>query len=208
MCRMCHQHSLEASIQQLASGTCASGAQDCRGAPHAVLAWTLVGGEWPSQQAGSTCTPTLPSGVRVTSAPCPCSYYNLYRQVTFSRPRYNKRVNSPVNKCDEETCLCAWCAALSSSPAWGRERGSEPACALCSQVLSVAMAPSALPHKKIVKKRTLKFPRHQSDEFVTVKSSWRRPRGIDSRQRRKYAAPSAMAHARASPRHPLPPKRS
>ena len=48
------------------------------------------------------------------------------------------------------------------------------------------MAPTVLPHKKIVKKRTLRFKRHQSDEFVKVKDSWRRPRGIDSRQRRKY----------------------
>ena len=47
------------------------------------------------------------------------------------------------------------------------------------------MAPTPLPHKKIVKKRTLKFPRYQADEFVTVKSAWRRPRGIDSRHRCK-----------------------
>ena len=47
------------------------------------------------------------------------------------------------------------------------------------------MAPSPLPHKKIVKKRTLHFKRHQSDEYVKVKDSWRRPRGIDSRERRK-----------------------
>ena len=59
-----------------------------------------------------------------------------------------------------------------------------PCAAFC---LSTAMAPTPLPHKKIIKKRTLKFPRHQSDEFVKVKSSWRRPRGIDSRQRIKYA---------------------
>jgi hypothetical protein len=54
--------------------------------------------------------------------------------------------------------------------------------------LSVAqyqMAPTVLPHKKIVKKRTLHFKRHQSDEYVKVKDSWRRPRGIDSRERRK-----------------------
>merc|ERR1719231_258244 len=44
---------------------------------------------------------------------------------------------------------------------------------------------SPLPHKKIVKKKTNKFKRHQSDEYVKVKDSWRRPRGIDSRQRKK-----------------------
>ena len=47
--------------------------------------------------------------------------------------------------------------------------------------------PQALPHKKIVKKFTNKFKRHQSDEYVKVKDSWRRPRGIDSRQRKKCA---------------------
>ena len=54
--------------------------------------------------------------------------------------------------------------------------------------------PSPLPHKKIVKKRTLKFPRHQSDEFVKVKASWRRPRGIDSRQRRKFKGLTQLVH--------------
>lgn len=39
---------------------------------------------------------------------------------------------------------------------------------------------------KIVKKKTNKFKRHQSDEFVKVKESWRKPRGIDSRQRRRF----------------------
>ncbi|EOD35360.1 hypothetical protein EMIHUDRAFT_352002 [Emiliania huxleyi CCMP1516] len=48
------------------------------------------------------------------------------------------------------------------------------------------MAPVPLPHKKIVKKKTNKFKRHQSDEFVKVKESWRKPRGIDSRQRRRF----------------------
>lgn len=41
------------------------------------------------------------------------------------------------------------------------------------------------PHKDIVKKKTKKFNRIQSDRFVRVKSSWRRCRGIDSRLRRK-----------------------
>ena len=54
----------------------------------------------------------------------------------------------------------------------------------CRRGLLVTM-PTPLPHKKIVKKRTLKFKRHQSDEYVKVAESWRRPRGIDSRQRRR-----------------------
>merc|ERR1719326_2701719 len=33
------------------------------------------------------------------------------------------------------------------------------------------MAPKPLAHKKIVKKRTLHFPRHQSDEYVKVRAS-------------------------------------
>ena len=40
-------------------------------------------------------------------------------------------------------------------------------------------------HKDIIKKKTKKFNRIQSDIFVRVKSSWRRCRGIDSRLRRK-----------------------
>merc|ERR1711935_1076297 len=43
-----------------------------------------------------------------------------------------------------------------------------------------------LPHPVIVKKKTNRFKRHQSDEYVKVKDSWRRPRGIDSRQRKKF----------------------
>merc|ERR1711988_1054779 len=57
-----------------------------------------------------------------------------------------------------------------------------------------SMAPKPLAHKKIVKKRTLHFPRHQSDEYVKVKASWRRPRGIDSRQRRKFKGLTQLVH--------------
>eukprot|EP01025_Chloroclados_australasicus_P036655 TRINITY_DN37351_c1_g1_i1.p2 TRINITY_DN37351_c1_g1~~TRINITY_DN37351_c1_g1_i1.p2 ORF type:complete len:135 (-),score=7.98 TRINITY_DN37351_c1_g1_i1:210-614(-) len=41
-------------------------------------------------------------------------------------------------------------------------------------------------HKpKILKKRTKRFVRHQSERKIAVKPSWRRPRGIDSRVRRR-----------------------
>jgi len=41
--------------------------------------------------------------------------------------------------------------------------------------------------RKIVKKRTAKFVRHQSDQFIRIRhSSWRKPRGIDSRMRRRF----------------------
>merc|ERR1712057_75235 len=43
-----------------------------------------------------------------------------------------------------------------------------------------------LSRPKIVKKKTNKFKRHQSDTFMRVPESWRRPKGIDSRVRRKF----------------------
>jgi len=45
---------------------------------------------------------------------------------------------------------------------------------------------SPLKRPKIVKKRTKPFLRHQSDRYVSVKESWRRPKGIDSRVRRRF----------------------
>ncbi|CAM9313708.1 unnamed protein product [Sphacelaria rigidula] len=39
----------------------------------------------------------------------------------------------------------------------------------------------------LVKKRTKKFARHQSDRFMRIKnSSWRKPKGIDGRVRRRF----------------------
>lgn len=38
----------------------------------------------------------------------------------------------------------------------------------------------------IVKKRTKKFIRHQSDRYKTVKANWRKPKGIDNRVRRRF----------------------
>ena len=42
----------------------------------------------------------------------------------------------------------------------------------------VKMAPQHIP---ILKKRTKKFKRHQSDRYHSVKESWRKPKGIDNR---------------------------
>merc|ERR1712178_285140 len=49
-----------------------------------------------------------------------------------------------------------------------------------------------LVRRKIVKKKTNKFKRHQSDRFFTVKESWRKPKGIDNRMRRKFRGMTRM----------------
>ncbi|RAL04788.1 60S ribosomal eL32 domain-containing protein [Aspergillus ibericus CBS 121593] len=41
-------------------------------------------------------------------------------------------------------------------------------------------------HVPIVKKRTKRFWRHQSDRFKCVPESWRKPKGIDNRVRRRF----------------------
>ncbi|UXI18125.1 chaperonin containing tcp1 [Sarcoptes scabiei] len=38
----------------------------------------------------------------------------------------------------------------------------------------------------IVKKRTKKFRRHQSDRYRKLKMNWRKPKGIDNRVRRRF----------------------
>ncbi|KAG8038212.1 hypothetical protein G9C98_006539 [Cotesia typhae] len=55
----------------------------------------------------------------------------------------------------------------------------------------------------IVKKRTKKFVRHQSDRYDKLKRNWRKPKGIDNRelevlmmQNRKFCA--EIAHAVSS----------
>merc|ERR1712006_8628 len=49
-----------------------------------------------------------------------------------------------------------------------------------------------LSRPKIVKKKTNKFKRHQSDLFKRVDESWRRVKGIDSRVRRKFKGKTLM----------------
>jgi large subunit ribosomal protein L32e len=46
--------------------------------------------------------------------------------------------------------------------------------------------------KKIVKKRVKKFKRPQSDRKICVKENWHRPKGIDSRVRRKFKGCTLM----------------
>eukprot|EP00271_Cylindrocystis_brebissonii_P014503 TRINITY_DN35865_c0_g1_i1.p1 TRINITY_DN35865_c0_g1~~TRINITY_DN35865_c0_g1_i1.p1 ORF type:complete len:134 (-),score=30.07 TRINITY_DN35865_c0_g1_i1:640-1041(-) len=53
---------------------------------------------------------------------------------------------------------------------------------------------SPLVKRTVVKKRLKRFKRHQSDRIITVPESWRRPKGIDSRVRRKFKGTVRMAN--------------
>merc|ERR1711924_164154 len=53
--------------------------------------------------------------------------------------------------------------------------------------------PKSLVRRPIVKKRTKKFKRFQADRFKRIsRTSWRRPRGIDCRVRRKFRGVTIM----------------
>ncbi|KAG5440461.1 hypothetical protein PCK2_000489 [Pneumocystis canis] len=47
-------------------------------------------------------------------------------------------------------------------------------------------------HPKIIKKRTKRFVRHQSDRYKSIAPSWRKPKGIDNRVRRRFKGQIAM----------------
>ncbi|KAK3629098.1 60S ribosomal protein L32 [Elasticomyces elasticus] len=51
---------------------------------------------------------------------------------------------------------------------------------------------AAKKHITIVKKHTKRFERHQSDRFMRVDPSWRKPKGIDNRVRRRFKGQAAM----------------
>ncbi|BES98470.1 ribosomal protein L32' [Nesidiocoris tenuis] len=61
---------------------------------------------------------------------------------------------------------------------------------------------------KILKKRTKKFTRHQSDRYVKIKRNWRKPKGIDNRVRRRFKGqflmPSIGYGSNKKTKHMLP----
>merc|ERR1711941_143303 len=50
--------------------------------------------------------------------------------------------------------------------------------------------------RKIVKKKTNTFKRHQSDRYHKLDENWRKPKGIDNRLRRKFRGMTRMPKIR------------
>ncbi|XP_050531985.1 60S ribosomal protein L32 [Daktulosphaira vitifoliae] len=72
----------------------------------------------------------------------------------------------------------------------------------------MSIKPKYRPH--IIKKRTKKFIRHQSDRYDKLKPNWRKPKGIDNRVRRRfkgqYLMPNVGYGSNKKTRHMLPSK--
>jgi large subunit ribosomal protein L32e len=72
--------------------------------------------------------------------------------------------------------------------------------------LAMSITPASRP--KIVKKRTKKFTRHQSDRYGKLKRNWRKPKGIDNRVRRRfkgmYKMPNIGYGSAKTTKHMLP----
>lgn len=70
------------------------------------------------------------------------------------------------------------------------------------------MAVRPLVKTKCIKKRTKRFVRHQSDRYDKVAPSWRKPKGIDNRVRRRfkgvYLMPSIGYGSATKTRHVCP----
>merc|ERR1712072_289195 len=73
---------------------------------------------------------------------------------------------------------------------------------------SAIKMPTPSTRPTIVKNRVKRFKRHQSDLYVRVKDSWRRPKGIDSVVRRKFRGKILMPNigygSNKKTRHLLP----
>merc|ERR1711988_113093 len=73
-------------------------------------------------------------------------------------------------------------------------------------LVNMAITPASKP--KIVKKRTKKFTRHQSDRYKKLSRNWRKPKGIDNRVRRKfkgmYVMPNIGFGSAKTTKHMLP----
>merc|ERR1712102_266690 len=72
--------------------------------------------------------------------------------------------------------------------------------------VNMAITPASKP--KIVKKRTKKFTRHQSDRYKKLSRNWRKPKGIDNRVRRRfkgmYVMPNIGFGSAKTTKHMLP----
>ena len=79
---------------------------------------------------------------------------------------------------------------------------------MCIGFISGKMAITPASRPKIVKKRSKKFTRHQSDRYNKLSRNWRKPKGIDNRVRRRfkgmYVMPTIGFGSAKTTKHMLP----